>query len=95
MRMLMKNVDMICVNSKDGLISPLRFRMTDGRGDTTVVKIDKILIRDEQKIAGNRMLVYKVQSLIGEIEKAHQRSFIRQSQESENPRIARVHNARG
>ncbi|MCK5758770.1 MAG: hypothetical protein KAH14_06725 [Clostridiales bacterium] len=75
MKMLMKNVDMICVSSKDGKISPLRFRMTDGRGDTVVVKIDRILIRDEQKIAGNRMLVYKVQSLIGDIEKVYEMKY--------------------
>lgn len=75
MRMIMKNVDMICVSSKDGIISPLRFRMTDGRGDTTVVKIDKILIRDEQKIAGNRMLVYKVQSVIDETEKVYEMKY--------------------
>jgi len=75
MKMLMKNVDMICISSKDGVISPLRFRMTDGRGDTTVVKIDRILIRDEQKIAGNRMLVYKVQSLFGDIEKVYEMKY--------------------
>ena len=73
--MLMKNVDMICVNSKDGKISPLRFRMTNDRGDTVVVKIGRILIRDEQKIAGNRMLVYKVQSLIGDIEKVYEMKY--------------------
>lgn len=75
MKMLMKNVDMICVSSKDGKISPLRFRMTDSRGDNVVVKIDRILIRDEQKIAGNRMLVYKVQSLIGDIEKVYEMKY--------------------
>ena len=75
MKMLMKNVDMICISSKDGVISPLRFRMSDNRGDTVVVKIDRILIRDEQKIAGNRMLVYKVQSLIDGIEKVYEMKY--------------------
>lgn len=75
MKMLMKTVDMICVSSKDGEISPLRFRMTDSRGDTTVIRIDRILIRAEQKIAGNRMLVYKVQSLIGDIEKVYEMKY--------------------
>ena len=75
MKMLMKTVDMICVSTKDGTISPLRFRMTDGRGDTNVVKIDRILIRDEQKIAGNRMVVYKVQSIISNIEKVYEMKY--------------------
>jgi hypothetical protein len=75
MKMLMKNVDMICVTSKDGTISPLKFRMTDSRGDAITVKIDRILIRDEQKIAGNRMLIYKVQSLIGDIEKVYEMKY--------------------
>ena len=75
MRMLMKNVDMICISTRDGTISPLKFRMPDGRGETIVVKIDRVLIRDEQKIAGNRMLVYKVQSLIGDIEKVYEMKY--------------------
>ncbi len=75
MKLIMKNVDMICVSTKDGVLSPIKFRMTDKRGDTVVVKIDSVLERGEQRIAGNRMLVYKVQSLIADIEKVYEMKY--------------------
>ncbi|MBN2558767.1 MAG: hypothetical protein JXB33_08445 [Clostridia bacterium] len=75
MKLIMKAVDMICVSTRDGLISPIKFRMPDGAGSTVVVKIDRVLQRDEQKIAGNRMLVYKVQSLIEDIEKVYEMKY--------------------
>lgn len=75
MKFIMKNVDMICVSTKDGVISPIRFRMADNRGDTVVVKIDSVLERGEQRIAGNRMLVFKVQSLIKDREMVYEMKY--------------------
>lgn len=75
MKWLMKNVDMISISTKDGLITPLKFRMEDNRGDSVVVKIDRILQRTEQRIAGNRMLVFKVQSYIWDMEKVYEMKY--------------------
>lgn len=75
MKLIMKNVDMICISTKDGVISPIKFRMTDKRGDIIIVKIDLILERSEQRIAGNRMLIYKVQSVIANMEKVYEMKY--------------------
>jgi len=75
MKLLMKNVDMICVSTRDGRISPLKFRLPDDNGGNTVVKIDRILKRDEQKIAGNRMFVYTVQSIIRNLETVYEMKY--------------------
>lgn len=75
MKLLMKNVDMICVSTREGLISPLKFRLPDDRGNHPVIKIDRIIKRSEQKFAGNRMLVYTVQSIIRNIETVYEMKY--------------------
>jgi len=68
MKVLMRSVDMICCTSKDGVITPIKFRIADEEKEYKIIRIDKILSRDEEKLAGNRMLVFKVQSVINNSE---------------------------
>lgn len=68
MKVLMQSVDMICCTSRDGVITPIKFRVTDENKEYKIIRIDKILSRDEEKLAGNRMLVFKVQSVINNCE---------------------------
>jgi hypothetical protein len=68
MKVIMRSVDMICCTSKDGVITPIKFRITDENKEYKIIRIDKILSRDEEKLAGNRMLVFKVQSVINNCE---------------------------
>lgn len=68
MKVLMRSVDMICCTSKDGIITPIKFRIADDEKEYKIIRIDKILTRDEEKLAGNRMLVFKVQSIINNCE---------------------------
>ncbi|MDD4297477.1 MAG: hypothetical protein PHC69_11080 [Ruminiclostridium sp.] len=68
MKVLMRSVDMICCTSKDGIITPIKFRIADEEKEYKIIRIDKILTRDEEKLAGNRMLVFKVQSIINNCE---------------------------
>jgi len=55
---------MISYTTKDGDISPVKFRISDDRKENRVVRIDRIISRKEEKLAGNRMLVFTVQSII-------------------------------
>jgi len=64
MKILMRPVDMICYTTKDGDISPVKFRISDDQKENRVIRIDRIISRKEEKLAGNRMLVFTVQSVI-------------------------------
>ncbi|NLV63764.1 MAG: hypothetical protein GXY12_10320 [Clostridiaceae bacterium] len=64
MKVLMQSVDMICCTNRDGIITPIKFRISDEKEENRIVKIDRILNRKEEKLAGNRMLVFTVQSVI-------------------------------
>jgi hypothetical protein len=63
MKVLMKSVDMICINTREGELTPVKFRMLDN-GENRIIRIDKVLDRREEKLAGNRMIVFKVRSNI-------------------------------
>lgn len=64
MKILMRSVDMICWTNKDGIITPIKFRITDEQKENRIIRIDRILERKEEKLAGNRMLVFAAQSTI-------------------------------
>lgn len=64
MKILMRSVDMICCTNRDGVITPIKFRISDENKEYKIIRIDRILSRKEEKLAGNRMLVFTVQSVI-------------------------------
>jgi len=64
MKILMKPIKMISMNQEDGIITPIRFQMKDTADAYTTVKIDNIVLRSEEKLAGNRMFIFRCQSEI-------------------------------
>lgn len=64
MKVLNKNVEMLCMFDMEGAPDPIRFRLTNEEGQKQVIKIEKILTRELEKLAGNKMLVYTCQSVI-------------------------------
>jgi hypothetical protein len=56
MKILMKPIKMISINQEDGIITPIRFQMKENADAYTTVKIDNIVLRSEERLAGNRML---------------------------------------
>lgn len=74
MKVLMKSVDMICVNSRDGAVTPIKFRFwEDDR--PRVIRIDRIISKKEDKIAGNRMITFTVQSTLNGIEQIFEMKY--------------------
>jgi len=55
---------MICCTNRDGVITPIKFRIADEDKEYRIIRIDRILSRKEEKLAGNRMLVFSAQSVI-------------------------------
>ena len=69
MKILMKPIEMIVWFSKDSYPIPLRYRIVAEDLSYTVVKIDKILFKEEEKLAGNRMILYRCESVINQIQR--------------------------
>jgi len=55
----MKPIEMIAWFSKDGIATPVRYKL-EGK----VIKVEQVTSRSEEKLAGNRMIIYRCQSEI-------------------------------
>lgn len=62
MKVYAKPIEMVAWFDKDG-IHPARFRI-EGKDGSVVVKIDKVIKKDLEKLAGNHMLVFTCESEI-------------------------------
>lgn len=64
MKILAMPIDMVCWFEKTGIPHPVRFRVTKEDKSETVIKVEKVIAVDKEKLAGNDMLVFKCQSVI-------------------------------
>lgn len=64
MKVYMKPIKMISVTEENGILTPIKFQMKDENKELITVKIDNICLREEEKLAGNKMLIYRCQSEI-------------------------------
>jgi len=67
MKVLALPIEMVSYIDNKGYIKPIRFRMQIDDEPMEVIKIDKVIVRDTERFAGNIMLVYKCQSLIDDV----------------------------
>lgn len=66
MKVLMQPIEMIAWFNKDNFPVPLRYRISSEDMTHTVVKIHRILFKEEEKLAGNRMLLYRCEGIINQ-----------------------------
>lgn len=67
MKVLMKPIETIAWFKKDSFPTPLRFRIETEDKSKLVIKIDKILFKEEEKLGGNRMIVYRCEGIIQDL----------------------------
>ncbi|NLY77556.1 MAG: hypothetical protein GX080_05650 [Tissierellia bacterium] len=64
MKILMKPIEIIAwFNSKEKPI-PLKYRILDENNTYKVIKVDRVIFSQEEKLAGNRMILYRCESTI-------------------------------
>lgn len=64
MKVLAKPIEMVCWFEKSGMPHPVRFKVTKDDESNAVIKIDRIISVDKERLAGNDMMVFKCQSVI-------------------------------
>ena len=67
MKVLALPIEVVSYTDNKGYIKPIRFRMQINDDPMNVIKVDKIICKDTEKLAGNVMIVYKCQSLIDNV----------------------------
>jgi len=60
----MQPIEMIAWFTLEGTPNPIRYKMTSDDASPIVVKVDQVVTRSEEKLAGNRMIIFRCQSEI-------------------------------
>ncbi|EKQ52691.1 hypothetical protein [Clostridium sp. Maddingley MBC34-26] len=68
MKVVAKKVEMIAHFKEDGKIKPLRFKIEE-ENKCEVIRIQKIISIDLEKLCGNKMLIYTCTAIINNQEK--------------------------
>ncbi len=76
MKIVSKPVEMIAWFKDKKIPEPLRFRIKNEDNSHLIIKVHKILLTREEKLAGIRSYVYHCQSIVNGIEKVYELKFI-------------------
>lgn len=69
MKIIAKPIDMVCWFEKTGIPHPVRFKITAEDESEKVIKVDRVIAMDKEKLAGNEMLTFKCQSTIKNVQR--------------------------
>lgn len=75
MKVVNRPVEMIATFTKNGTVRPARFRLQTEEQSEIVVKVDRIIAQNLEKLAGNKMLVYRCQSIINGSERIYELKY--------------------
>lgn len=72
MKVVAKPIEVLSVMDTKGNITPLRLKIEKEDESFQVIKIDKIIDRSKEKLAGNLMIIFNCQSVIDNVEKRYE-----------------------
>lgn len=71
MKAAARPIEVIAYTDAKGNINPIRFRIKNEDESVKVIKIDKVIGREIERLAGNNMIVFNCQSVFNNIEKRY------------------------
>ena len=74
MKLRNQQIDMISWTSKEGIVTPVRFRMEEN-GENIVIKIGRIIQTDKNIFGGTPTLLFRCSSIIRGAEKIYELSY--------------------
>lgn len=72
MKIIAKEIEMVAWFRINGDVQPIKFRMKEPGKEWISVRVDKVMDRKKERIAGNEMLVFKCQSYVQGMEKVYE-----------------------
>lgn len=69
MKIVALPIEVVSYTDNKGEVRPLRIRVQTEEHSVKVIKIDKIISKEKEKLAGNLMLVFRCQSKINNLMK--------------------------
>lgn len=74
MKIVALPIDVVAWFTKDGVPNPIKFRVTT-ENKNAIVKINKVIAREIERKAGNKMYKFICQSVVNGIEKPYELKF--------------------
>jgi len=71
----MKPIEMIAWFTTNKKPIPLRYRIMDENNTFRVIKVDRVLFAEEEKLAGNRMILYRCESKINNLNRIYELKY--------------------
>ena len=75
MKVYMRQIKMIAWFAENGTLTPLKFQIKGDGSEFITIRVDSITERSEEKLAGNKMMIYRCQSEIDGIEKQYELKY--------------------
>lgn len=75
MKVLMKQIKMVAWFAENGFLTPVRFQLKGAGDELVTIKVGIIFERNEEKLAGNRMMIYRCKSEIDGVEKLYELKY--------------------
>lgn len=75
MKILAKPVEVIAWFENKGNITPIRFRMEGEDNSYKVIKVDRVIMKQKEKLAGNFMHIFRCSSVINGVEKVYELKY--------------------
>lgn len=72
MKVYAKPIDVIVYATKEGQLNPVRFRIENKDESNTVIKVDKVISTERERLAGNDMLIFRCRSIINNVERIYE-----------------------
>jgi hypothetical protein len=63
MKVIAKTIEMVAWFAEDGTPNPIRFRVRSADESVAVIKVDRVIFKEKEKLAGNSMIVFRCQSI--------------------------------
>lgn len=64
MKIIAKPIEVIAVFNEMGVPTPIKFRIRNNDSTTSVIKIENVLFKENEKLAGNIMIIFRCQSIV-------------------------------
>lgn len=75
MKVLAIPIDMVCWFERTGIPHPVRFKVAREDESEIIIKVDKVITVDKERMAGNDMLIFRCQSVINNTNKAFELKY--------------------
>jgi len=75
MKILAKPIDMIAWFTTDGSPNPVKFKIKNDDESETIINVDRVIFKDIEKLAGNKMILFRCQSVINDVDKLYELKY--------------------